>query len=511
MANVREGTGRGLWTGLAASLGGVAALAALMLPFRPHLSVATAALVMVVPVVAGVALGGFVVGTVGVVAGFLAYDFFFLRPYYLLSVKAPQNWVALGVYAVVMLVVSRVVAAMQAARSTAVRREREVRQLFEISDLLIGDRDAGDLLHSVVSTLRRVFGLDSAVLLLPGEGGGRLSVASFDGAPLSEETLGRIVPAAGHPAALVKDGEAGIQTFALVTSDHPVGLLVLVGPGLAAHESQLLAIFANHAALAVERAQLRERATIAALLEEVDRWRAALVGSVSHDLRTPLAAIKASVSSLREPRICLAPEEQAELLEVIESETDRMARLVGDLLDLSRIEAGVLEPHCQPVLVSEVLDEAIASVTRQLDPARVGVRVEFGLPLVQADPVLVGQVLVNLIDNALHHGGGAALGSNRPDVCVTARSADDHVEVSVADQGRGVPASMREAVFEPFRRLGAPAPHLGGMGLGLAIAKAFVEVQGGSIRVGDNPGGGAVFTFSLPLASAGLRAPSGVT
>lgn len=478
--------------GLAAGLLGIAALGGAMLPLRSHLSVATAALVLVVPVVAGVALGGFAAGAVGVLAGFLAYDYFFIPPFGTLAVNAPQDWVALGVYVVVMLVVSRVVAALQAARATASLRESDVRQLFEISDLLIGDRGTTELLDSILSTLRRVFGLESAALLLPSDG--TLAVASVDGAPLPEAVLARIMPSPPSPVSAI--GSEDVQTFALATASRPIGLLVLVGQVLGAHERELVATFANHAALAVERAQLREAATRAAMLEEVDRWRAALVGSVSHDLRTPLAAIKAAVSNLVDPLIRLTADERAELLAMIESETDRMVRLVTSVLDMSRVEAGALEPRCQAVLVEELVDEAVRSATGHLDPARIGVSIDFALPLAAADPVLAGQVLANLIENAACHGSSA----RHPDILVSARRADGVVELSVADRGPGIPRSMREEAFEAFRRLDSPVPHVSGMGLGLAVAKAFVEAQGGRIRVEDNPGGGAVLTFSLPVA-----------
>ncbi|MHB1533867.1 MAG: ATP-binding protein [Acidimicrobiales bacterium] len=484
-----------IWTGVAATVVGVAVLSGAMIPLRDHLSVATTALVLVVPVVVGVTLGGFPAGLVGVVAGFLAYDYFFIPPYYTLSVGAAQNWVALGVYAVVMVLVSQVVAALQRARITARRREQDARRLFEISDLLIGDRPMPELLVSIVRTVRSIFDLTSVALLLPRQG--QLGVVASDGEPLPEEWLRRIVGEPGFPTTVPVIGAGPLQTVTLATAARPIGILALVGAAQDAHGRQLLATFANHAALAVERAELEEQAMRTKVLEQVDRWRSALVGSVSHDLRTPLASIKAAVSYLADPTVALEGPEQQELLGTIDGQADRLTRLVANLLDMTRIEAGALAPRRQPLSLAEVVNEAASDAVRRLIQDRVAKRVEVhvsdDLPPVAADPTLTGQVLANLLENAVRH---APSGSA---IVVAAGHVGDQIHVSVADRGPGIPEHLRSEVFEAFHRLGQPGPHVAGMGLGLAIAKAFVEVQGGSIEAGDNPGGGARFSFSLPI------------
>ena len=169
------------------------------------------------------------------------------------------------------------------------------------------------------------------------------------------------------------------------------------------HDRGLLAIFANHAALAIERAQLRDEALRAHLLQEVDEWRAALVGMVAHDLRTPLASIKVAVSDLREPGIVLDESSRSDLLETVEEQTDRLTRLVSTVLDLWRLEAGALRPKREPVALEDLVDEAEALVERSVDTSRLRRVVAAGLPPLEVDPILMAQVLANLLENAARH------------------------------------------------------------------------------------------------------------
>jgi two-component system sensor histidine kinase KdpD len=461
-----------------------------MLPLRSHLSVATTALVLVVPVVAGVAIGGFPVGVVAVAAGFLAYDYVFIPPYYTLSVGAAQNWTALGVYVVVVLLVARVVASLQVARTEARRKEDDTRRLFELSELLIGDKPLGELLEAVVRSVRAVFRLEGAALLLPV--GGRLELVAADGPPLPAEALRRVVPSRGAAAALsAAFGPRRLRSVTLAAAGRPVGLLVLEGAPLSPHDRALLGTFANHAALAIEQAQLRDQAVRAEALEEVDRWRRALVGTVSHDLRTPLASIKAAVSDLRDPSVLLGEEDRTALLETIEAQADHLARLVTNLLDMSRIEAGALELRRQASSLADLVEEALAALGPWIGPERVRQKIPPDLPLVDVDHVLVAQVLANLLENAARH---APEGS---EILVTDSSSGGIVEVAVADEGPGVPWEERERVFQMFhRRAGG-----GRAGLGLSIAKAFVEAHGGTIRMEEAPAGGARVVFSLPACA----------
>ncbi len=482
-------------TGAVVALGGVTALSAAMLPLRPDLSPATTALVLIVPVVASVATGGFPAGVLAVVAGFLAYDFYFLKPYGTLTVARAENWVALVVYVVVMLVVARVGAMLGHERAEAHRREAGTRRLLELSETLISDRPSRGVPESVVVTVSRAFGLRSAALLLPV--GERLELAASAGEPLSTRDLAAVSPAPGELGSLASSGERGrLVAVPLVATGRPVGLLVLSGAPLSDHDRRLLRTYANQAALALERTALREQAVRAELLAEVDEWRSALMGAVSHDLRTPLASVKAAVSDLRRDDVALSEGDRAELLELVESQSDRLARLVTNLLDMTRISAGALEVRPESVAVEVLVEEALAAVASSLPRDRVECALDSDSGNVSADRVLVPQVLANLLENA------ARYAPEGTPVRVRARRSGERVEFSVEDSGPGVAPEERDRIFLMFNKVSGG----GRAGLGLAIAKAFLEAHHATISVTDASGGGARFVFELPaLASARER------
>ena len=471
-------------------------LGAAMVPLRPHLSVAAAASVFVLPVLAAVIIGGFGAGVVGVVAGFLVYDFVFLPPYYRVSVGSPRNWEALLVYGVVMLLMARIVANLQSTRAESNRRATETLRLFELSELLVEDRSVDDLLKTIVRVVGNVFAVPGVALLVPD--GDRLTVAASSGEPLTAAELATLDPRSGLPVRLGTVGGAadGMHTIALTAAGRPVGILALRGLPPVESDRALLGTFANHAALALERARLREQALRSDLLEEVDRLRHALMGAVSHDLRTPLATMKVASSILLDPPAPLSAEDAHELYGLIDLETDRLTRLVSSLLDMTRIDAGELKVRRAPVAVAELLGEALAPLYTALGDHRVVVDVADGLPDVDVDHLLIGQVLANLVDNAVRHAPSSSV------ITVAAGLHDGRVEVSVADEGPGVPAPERDAVFDRFVRFDTG----GRAGLGLTIAKTFVEAHGERIWVDDAPGGGARFVFTLPAVD-----PAGTT
>jgi len=469
------------------------ALGAAMVPFRSHLSVAAAATTLVLPVVAGVIVGGFAAGVVSVAAGFLVYDFLFLPPYYRLSVASPRNWETLIVYVVVMLLVARVVADLQSARAESARRAVDARRLFELSELLVEDRSVEDLLKTIVRIVASVFEVPGVTLLVPE--GDRLRIAASAGEALSRDELRLLDPQSGLPVSLgtVGNSPGGMRTVALTAAGRPVGILALRGLPRSEADRALLGTFANHAALALERAQLREQALRSDLLEEVDRLRHALMGAVSHDLRTPLATMKVASSMLLDPPAPLSDADTRELYDLIDLETDRLTRLVTSLLDMTRIDAGELKVRPVPVAVADLLDETVTALRTALGEHRVDVIVPDDLPDVDVDPLLIGQVLANLLDNATRH--------SPPQSVITVEGArhDGRVAVSVADQGKGVPEAERDAVFDRFVRFDTG----GRAGLGLTIAKTFVEAHGEHIWAEDAPGGGARFVFTLPVVADG--------
>jgi len=478
-----------------------AALTACMVPVRTQLSAATMALVLVVPVVAGVSVGGFVAGLVATGTCFFVYDFFFLPPYYTLYVQRAEDWAALGVYAVVMVLVARVVSVANLAKAESLQRTAEVRRLFDLSELLVRELPTPKLLNTIVNSVKEAFELEGAALLLPFNGA--LEVAASAGAPLSHQEAQRLSASTGSPVSLEPvspSGRGALQVVALVATGEAVGLMALRGaPGTRA-EQQLLRAFANHLALALERAGLRDDAVRARLLEEVDRLRRALVGAVSHDLRTPLATIKVSASALLENGASLSPGDLKELAELVDAQADRLDRLVSNLLDMTRIQSGALELRRQPAAVADLVDEALLVLGGGARAGDIRWRGPADLPLVDVDHVLVRQVLANLVDNALRHSPPGA-----PVTVSARRVAGDKVEVRVTDSGPGVPRAEQERIFQMFSRREAG----GRGGLGLAISQAFLEAHGERIWVEDAGGRakakGARFVFTLPVLEDGHR------
>jgi two-component system sensor histidine kinase KdpD len=285
----------------------------------------------------------------------------------------------------------------------------------------------------------------------------------------------------------------GMHTVALTAAGRPVGILALRGLPASQADRDLLSTFANHAALALERARLREQALRSDLLEEVDRLRHALMGAVSHDLRTPLATMKVASSILLDPPAPLSEADTTELYTLIDLETDRLTRLVTSLLDMTRIDAGELEVRPAAIAVSDLVDDSVTALRPALGDHRVDVVVAAGLPEVEVDHLLIGQVLANLLDNAVRHSPPHSV------ITVSGERYDGRVAVAVSDHGPGVPTTEREAVFDRFVRFDTG----GRAGLGLTIAKTFVEAHGEHIWVEDAPGGGARFVFTLPAAPAG--------
>jgi two-component system sensor histidine kinase KdpD len=283
----------------------------------------------------------------------------------------------------------------------------------------------------------------------------------------------------------------GIQAVALVASDQAIGLLALRGLSEMDGDRELLRAFVNHLALALERAQFEEQAVRSQLLEEVDRLRRALVGAVSHDLRTPLAKIKVSASALLDADAPLSGPDAHRLAGLIDVQADRLERLVANLLDMTRIQSGALELRPRPAAMADLVDEAFSVLGPSAGLERVLWRAPADLPLVEVDHVLICQVLVNLVDNATRYAPG-----DTPVTVSARRGQHGTIEVSVADAGPGVPADERTSIFQMFNRREAG----GRGGLGLAIAQAFVEAHGQRIWVDESSARGARFVFTLPTS-----------
>jgi two-component system sensor histidine kinase KdpD len=492
--------------GYTVALAGTALITAPLLAFRGEVSKTTVVLSYLLVVTAAAAAGGLGPGITAAGLGFLAFDFLFLQPYHHIIVDDPQDYLSLAVYLLVALVVSLLVASSERRRAQAERRERETRMLFDLSTSLVAHGSLDDTLRGVVGTVRSLFDLAGCAIVLPDGDGIRL--AAVDGQVPGD--LGeRLAGVRSGPTAVQLRGPVGADlepgralTVPMRSGEHVVGALVVVagGPessGFGEAERRVLATFANQAALAVEQGQQEAERRRALALQETDRLRTALLNSVSHDLRTPLASIKASASSLLDREVSWSDAERDEFLTTINDQVDRLTHLVHNLLDMSRIEAGALDPR----LVESSVAELVGPVVRRARAAsrqRVDVDVPDELAPVLVDPVRIDQVLTNLLDNARSYAAGSP-------VQVVARQAAGTVELRVVDHGPGIPGPERERIFDQFYRLKGGGRRPEGTGMGLAICRGIVEAHGGRLRVETTAGGGATFVLTLPVSPR--RAP----
>ncbi len=480
---------------------GTAVVTAPLLGVRGDVSKTNVVLAYLLVVTAAAATGGLGPGITAAVLGFLAFDFLFLPPYRTFVVDDAQDYLSLFVYLLVAVVVSLLVGTSERRRMRAERRERETRMLFDLSASLVAHGGMEDILLRVVRTVRSLFDLAGCAIVLPSGDG--IRVAASDG-EVPEDLQERFVGVSGAQTSVQVRGPGGgplepgrALTVPMRSGNTVVGALVVVagGPGSSGFgeaERRVLAAFANQAALAVEQVQQEEERGRARALRETDRLRTALLNSVSHDLRTPLASIKASASSLLDPDVTWGEAERQEFLATINTEVDRLTHLVHNLLDMSRIEAGALDPRLVETSVAEVVGPAVRHA-RAASRQRVDVDVPDTLPPVLVDPVRLDQVLTNLIDNA---GSYASAGP----VQVTARQAGADVELRVVDHGPGIPGPERERIFDQFYRLKGGGKRPEGTGMGLAICRGIVQAHGGTLRVETTPGGGATFVLTLPVA-----------
>lgn len=409
-------------------------------------------------------VGGLLPGLAAALAGFLLLNWFFTEPVGQWTVADPRNFVALLVFVVIAAAVSSVVDRASRVAADAARARAEATTMAGLSQsVLTGD----DTAQAVVARLRATFGLESVSLLARRDDldGWDLLAADGPSAPTTPE-----------------DGDTRVRV-------DERRVIALRGRPLRASEARVLDGFAVQAGLVLEYRRLRERDARAAALEHAEATSTALLRAVSHDLRTPLATIRASVDGLVGGGR-LGEAERAELLAGLDGSTDQLERLIDNLLDLSRISSGLLTPHLRDVSLDEVLPLAVAghpagAVVLDLDEEE---------PLVRTDPGLLERVVANTVANAVRHSAGTP-------VHVDVHAAPGEMEIRVADRGPGVSEAARERMFEPFQRLGDASP--GGLGLGLAVARGLADAVGATLVADDTPGGGLTMVLTVPLAVTG--------
>jgi two-component system sensor histidine kinase KdpD len=437
---------------------GLPLLTVLLAELRDELELPSVLLLFLLLVVAVSAVGGLWPALAAAVGGFLLVNWYFTPPLYTFTIGEGENILALGVFVAVAAIVSAYVdlAARRAVEGARARAEAEA--LLRLA----GSSPAA----TVLDGLCRVLTLEGAAVLAPSEAGWRVDVASGDRAP--------------------ETPDAATTTIEL-DDDH---VLALRGRPIRSDEQRVLDAFVMELAASVQLGELAAEAETADALAAANELRAALLSAVSHDLRTPLAGIKASVTSLLQEDVDWTPEARREFLATIDEEADRLNALVGNLLDMSRLNAGALEIDAAPIGLEEVLPTALNSLGLGDDAVRVDV--SDSLPRVLADPGLLERAIANLIQNAVRF---SPPGSPPR---VTAGAVDALVDLRVVDRGPGVPAAERNRLFVPFQRLGDASPQ--GVGLGMAVAKGFVEAMGGQIETEDTPGGGLTVVVRLRAA-----------
>jgi two-component system, OmpR family, sensor histidine kinase KdpD len=449
---------------------------------RAGLSTTTVALIFLLPVLINTTYGGLVPGILTAFAAFLAYNYFFLQPYYTFIVHESQDIVALVIFLVVAILISQLVGQAKKNLAESMNRERELSHLYELSLAITGVNDVKEIAEVIATQALDLFQASTVrvkVYLTFGEGEHIVQIPSPDG---------------------ITEGPPRLST-ALATARGNLGEIQIWrgGGDDSASQERILRTFASQGALAIERAALVESETRAKVLEESDRLKTALLSSVSHELRSPLATIKAAITSLLTDQVAWQEEARKDLLTAVDEETDLLNRLVGNLLDMSRIETGALRPNRQWNILSEIVDGVAGRMHRLLKNHRLKIDIPEDIPLVPVDYVQMEQVFTNLLSNSAKY---APKGST---IELAASTLAGELLVRMKNEGPQIPPANLERIFDKFSRL-TESEKVSGTGLGLSICKGIVEAHGGRIWA-ENLDRGIVFIFTLPLTLDGVRPP----
>jgi len=466
-----------LWKYLFAALA-VGIATGLLRLFQSSLAIQVIALAYLIPVVMSARLWGLGPGILAALGSFLCLNYFFLPPYFTFTVAAPEDLLALIIFLVIAVVISQLLAQDQQSIATAQAREREATQLYELSTALTGLLDEGAIAEILAQNICQTFLAEQTEVWVDGSPRARSHVCEDEKkAPSTRPDL----------------------IFPLATVRGALGKVYLWRKNAPFTESEkrLLNTITSQGALALERARLAESENRSRVLEESDHLKSALLSSVSHELRTPLATIKASISSLRSDTIELDEGARRDLLAAVEEETDHLNQLVGNILDMSRIETGSLDPQRRWNSLEEIASGVVRKMGQALQHHHLSLDFPANFPLVPVDYVLMEQVFSNLLSNSAKY---APPGS---EITIRVRLlADQQALVQVTNQGPPVAEENLERIFDKFYRVTA-ADKITGTGLGLSICKGIVEAHGGRIWA-ENAPGQFIFNFTLPLSWKGM-------
>jgi two-component system, OmpR family, sensor histidine kinase KdpD len=461
------------------SVGLIAIVTAAFAAARDLLDTSLIALLLLIPVGLSTALWGLGPGITAAVCAFLGFNYFFILPYYTLTVHRPGDLVVLVVFLIVAVVMSQLLARAQAGLEAATAREREATQLYELSTALSGVHGDRTIAQILAEYIHVMFAGDCVQIDVTGP------------QPFSFQ-----MPVDPVPPSRLPELSLPIQAVRGLIGEIR---LWRTAPPISAIEKRLLQTFASQGALALERAALVQAESRAKVLEESDRFKSSLLSSVSHELRTPLATIKAASSSLRGGEVGWDSPARTELLAAIDDEADHLNILVGNLLDMSRIESGALKPQRQWNILLEIVGNVTARMKHLAESHRIQVEIPEDLPLVPVDFVQIEQVFTNLISNSLKYAPVDSL------IRIRAEARGERLFVQVSNQGPPIPEEHLERIFDKFYRITA-ADRVTGTGLGLSICKGIVEAHGGRIWAENLPDGFA-FDFTLPLTLDGAPPP----
>lgn len=434
------------------------------------------------------------------ILGVAALDFFFVTPYFTLSVSDAQYLITLGAMLAVAMITSNLMANVRSQAKVASHRERRAAVLYAMSKELATSQTEEEIVRTAVRHLHSEFGSRN-VILFPDSNGRMVYprqkgiIESLHGADLSVAQWVFDHNEMAGQGTNTLSGAAAIY-FPIHNEDKVLGVLALMPVNLRRvflpEQQKLLETFLRQIGQAVARVRFSEQARITHMQMEAERLRNSLLSAISHDLRTPLATIIGSASTLVEGENYLQPQDKLDLSRAIVDEAERMSNLVNNILDMARLDAGVVELNKQWHPVEEIIGTVLTRLQKPLAGRQVKVKLPPGMPMVFADAVLIEQVLINLLENAVRY---TPAGS---ELNISVETSANAVEIAVADHGPGIPKGREDRLFEKFYQARHEAAQ-SGVGLGLAICRAIVEVHGGHIHARNRPGGGAVFTFVLPI------------
>lgn len=436
------------------------------------------ALLFLLPVMLSTVLWGMTPGILAGVLAFLFFNYFFIPPYFTFAVHQNQDVITLIVFLIVVVVMSNLIGRAREGMQLARRREEEATCMYELISALAGIQDATMIAREFAEHTRETFNFS------------RVDVETIrhkDQPPIC-------VSSTGKEAQL----NHTVQKYPIRTARGLEGEVLCwrSDPRLNLEEKRLMEAFTSQAALALERVRLVRSEYRTQILEESDRLKSSLLNSVSHELRSPLAAIKASVSSLRNDQIDWSSAARVDLLATIEEETDQLNLLVGNLLDMSRIESGALKPQKNWNSLSEIAMSVVAKMRKQLENYQLHVHFPANLPLIATDYVLISQVFSNLLSNSIKY---APVDTH---IDLQASVENNMIHVQVKNESPAIPEEFLDRIFDKFYRFKA-SDQVTGTGLGLSICKGIIESHGGRIWAENQPDR-FVFHFTLPLDYNGI-------